>query len=191
MGRYRNKLEEAVKEFQPAVEGLFDVSLGNIEYEPFLHFSENPLADAVYFTGMNILGGQAPLAQVQCLDWNASGLGISKSKIQYNNNLWLDILPKSSIDYIAVHEMAHLGHARNVGVEDFFITSNVMGELFADYAAHNILGLMKNPRSIIGLGNRPSEHAVSMDARLKTLGKDFIDYIKNYRKYEPFLLTEN
>lgn len=161
MTTYKEKLEQSVKEYQPKVESLFEVPLGVISLEPFLNFVEDE--DAI-----------------------ARVTPIRHGVIQYRASPSLDALFQSSVDYIAIHEMAHLA--------DFIISpsstipreNSYVDESIADYATYTILGLFENPAKLreVRVGKIHTEQALFLKSHLDKFGVSFRDYVKNFNRIE-------
>ncbi len=186
MKTYREKLEEAVERFQPDVEEIFDVSLGKIYFRPILPSEKKRFVISI--------AGTSPLKYSIPED-----PGLRKYfAISYNQNFLFNFKSKNRVNWIAIHEMAHLAHAKCVGAEDYNRTPIFIAEPVADYVAYSILGIEVSKFSLFGdiflRDIRDVVNACRVNSLRETLLKEEItikDYVRDFERYKQFMSHQN
>lgn len=160
MSKYKTGLEKAVKEFQPLVENLFGVSLGIINLEP--------------------------LFDVDVQDAQAQVIPIRPKVIKYNSSPSLNDLPPFAIDYIAIHEMAHMADFILSPLGTRPLRDSYVDESIANYASHKILGLFVNPKKLeeVKISKEHTKQAIFLRSRLNKFGVSLKDYVENFNRIE-------
>ena len=182
MGNYKENLEEAVRKYQPDVENLFGVSLGNITCRPFETSNKNPKNKLYNFIFRNLFNDdqEKKSSKLKYAHVNSRYSGL----IEYNSSPELDSLPKFSAEYTAVHEMSHLADFKVSPPGYFPVRSPSVNELIANYAAHKILDLFESQEALGGVYRAERTDAIFLKSRLDKFKVSFKDYIKNFNRLE-------
>ena len=166
---YKSKLEKTISAYQGDVEKIFNVSLGDIPLVPYFQWS---MILAKAHVDVNTEKSEYSLFDIRC-----------------NNNIFTKLLPQSIVDYIGIHEMVHLAHAKSVKPADWLKlheSNKYIAECVADYATHKILamhGITPNeyefiPGVVISISHL-SEQAKFLQTKLEKLKTNITTYIQN------------
>lgn len=161
---YKEKLEQAVKEFQSDVERFFDVSLGNIGLKSYPEKELHKKPNTTQYAGASFLiFGENNFIPTETILYNPS---IS------------DLISQSLVNYITIHEMCHFGHAEYIGAKKY-VSSKIFNEVIADYITCELFNkknqeIPKEPR----LEERIKD-VLALKEHLLGIGKNLKEYLND------------
>jgi len=158
---YKEKLEQAVKEFQPEVEKFFDVNLGEIKLKPKEDLDKTSYK--TYAGAYFLILGKGEIIPTDIIFYNPS---IS------------NLISQSLANYIATHEMCHIGHAKYVGSEKY-ISSEIFREVISNYVTYELFNKKNQEIPKESILEEITQDVFALKEHLSGIGKNLKEYLND------------